>query len=144
MPGCTESHFKTGGDGDGGRFRLGLRRADRLRQRLYSTQQYHLVNDDAPAGGDGASWATAYPHLQDALTAARDSGGAITEAQVAIAHRHRDAAHPTGTGGRAATFQLITGVAIRGGFAGNEDPATFNLPTAASRLTRPPQRRSGR
>jgi hypothetical protein len=79
--------------------------------------------------GDGQSWATAYKYLQDALTAARNSGGAITEIWVAAGtyQPDRDCTHPTGSLSRTATFQLINDVALRGGFAGNEDPATFDL-----------------
>ena len=38
------------------------------------------VNDDAPPGGDGTSWNTAYRFLQNALTDAR--GGGIAEIRV--------------------------------------------------------------
>jgi hypothetical protein len=88
-----------------------------------------FVNDDAPSPGTGQTWATAYPYLQDALTAARNSGGTITEIWVAAGtyKPDRDAVHPTGTRLRTATFALVSGVALRGGFAGTEDPATFNL-----------------
>ena len=87
------------------------------------------VKAGAPEGGDGQSWATAYKYLQDALTAARNSGGTITEIWVAAGtyQPDRDAAEALGTGDRTATFSLISGVALRGGFAGNEDPTTFNL-----------------
>ena len=43
-----------------------------------------FVDADALGGaGDGASWCDAYLGLQDAMTAARDAGGAITEIRVA-------------------------------------------------------------
>lgn len=88
-----------------------------------------FVNSAAADCGDGQTWATACKHLQDALAATHVPGSGITEIWVAAGtyRPDRDCAHPTGTGNRTATFQLITGVAIRGGFAGNEDPATFNL-----------------
>jgi hypothetical protein len=41
------------------------------------------ADDDAPPGGDGLSWNTAYRFLQDALADAAASGGAITEIRVA-------------------------------------------------------------
>ena len=87
-----------------------------------------LVDDDAPSGGDGASWATAYRYLQDAMAAAAASDGSVTEIWVAAGtyKPDRDAAHPDGSGDQEATFQLINGVTLRGGFAGNEDPATFD------------------
>ncbi len=77
-----------------------------------------FVDDDAPPSGDGTSWDTAYRFLQDALTDA--SGGGITEVRVAqgIYKPDRDEANPDGTGDREATFQLINGVAIMGGYAG--------------------------
>ena len=88
-----------------------------------------FVNDNAPPGGDGQTWATAYTYLQDALSAARNPTSAITEIWVAAGTYlpDHDAADPTGTGDRTASFQLIDGVAIRGGFAGNEDLLTFDL-----------------
>jgi predicted outer membrane repeat protein len=88
-----------------------------------------FVNSQAATCGDGQSWATAYRHLQDALTAARNSGGTITQIWVAAGtyKPDRDCANPNGTGDRAATFSLVDGVALRGGFSGDEDPATFDL-----------------
>lgn len=88
-----------------------------------------FVNNAATECGDGQTWATAYKYLQDALTAARNSGGTVSGIWVAagIYQPDRDCAHPTGSGSRTATFQLISGVAIRGGFIGNEDPAAFDL-----------------
>jgi hypothetical protein len=75
------------------------------------------VDDDAPPGGDGASWGTAYRFLQDALAVLP---GGVTEVRVAQGTYlpDRSAASPGGTGDRAATFQLNSGVAIVGGFAG--------------------------
>ncbi len=76
------------------------------------------VDDDAPLGGDGTSWDTAYRFLQDALEDA--SGGGITEVRVGQGtyKPDRDEANPDGTGDRAATVQLLNGVAIMGGYAG--------------------------
>jgi predicted outer membrane repeat protein len=48
-----------------------------------SAQTIVYVDDDAPPGGDGLSWNTPYRFLQDALTDAGHSGGAITEIRVA-------------------------------------------------------------
>ncbi len=82
------------------------------------------VDDDAPAGGDGLTWATAYRFLQDALAFASDGGNGITEIRIAqgVYRPDRDEANPTGTGDRAAAFYLIDGVAIRGGYAGPGEP----------------------
>ncbi len=74
------------------------------------------VDDDASAGGDGTSWSSAYKFLQDALA----NVGAATEIRVGqgVYTADRDEANPTGTGDKNATFQMINGVAIRGGYAG--------------------------
>ena len=81
------------------------------------------VNDDVAGGNnDGTSWDNAYASLQDALTAAHDGD------QIWIA---AGTYYPTkqvgGTEDRFATFQMKNGVEIYGGFAGTEDPATFDL-----------------
>ena len=80
-----------------------------------------FVDADAPPGGDGTSWATAYTDLQDALAEAD-----LTEVWVAAGTYT-----PTEPDGdRFVTFQLRTGVRVFGGFAGGEsrlderDPAT--------------------
>ncbi|MBN1845384.1 MAG: hypothetical protein JW810_06840 [Sedimentisphaerales bacterium] len=74
----------------------------------------HYVDAAAAADGDGRSWPTAYRHLQDAQAAAR-RGDQIRVAQGTY-RPDRDADHPDGGGGRDATFQLISGVALYGGF----------------------------
>lgn len=72
------------------------------------------VDDDAPAGGDGASWTTAYRNLQSALAAARVAGSRIGVIKVAAGIYA-----PAGSGGdRGATFLTVSGVALEGGFAG--------------------------
>ncbi len=79
-----------------------------------------FVDDDASPGGDGLEWATAYRFLQDALADAAGSGGMINEIRVAGGTYlpDRDELNPDGMGDRAATFELINGVALGGGFAG--------------------------
>jgi hypothetical protein len=78
------------------------------------------VDDDAPPGGNGASWTTAYRFLQDALVVAT-AGGEIRVAG-GVYQPDRDAAHPSGTGDRNATFQLVNGVTVYGGYSGAADP----------------------
>ncbi len=85
-----------------------------------------FVDDDAAAGGDGRSWATAYQYPQDALTAAQVDP-AVTQIWVAEGTYTPDEGQSQTLGNRAATFQLLSGVALRGGFAGNEDSDTFDL-----------------
>jgi len=75
------------------------------------------VDGQAPAGGDGSSWNAAYRFLQDALAAAV---GTVVEIRVAQGTYvpDRSATSPGGTGDRSATFNLLGGVPILGGFAG--------------------------
>ena len=76
------------------------------------------VDDDASPDGDGRSWDTAYRFLQDALVTA--SSGSIAEIHVAqgIYNPDSDDANPDGTGNREATFQLLNGITLMGGYAG--------------------------
>ncbi|MHC4992524.1 MAG: hypothetical protein ACYTGC_16250, partial [Planctomycetota bacterium] len=76
------------------------------------------VDDDAPLLGDGMTWNTAYRFLQDALADA--AGGGVVEIHVATGTYwpDRDEANPGGTGDRGATFQLLDGVKLMGGYAG--------------------------
>ncbi len=78
------------------------------------------VDDDAPPGGDGLGWPTAYRFLQDALAHAAGSGGSVDEVRVAggVYKADQDEMNPGGTGDRFATFQLLNGVALEGGYLG--------------------------
>ncbi|UCG33897.1 MAG: ASPIC/UnbV domain-containing protein, partial [Phycisphaerales bacterium] len=82
-----------------------------------------FVRADAQAGGVGLTWATAFNDLQDALDAAAEYSSPVTEIWVAAGTYTPD----RGTGNRNARFQLLDGVTIYGGFAGDEDPETFDL-----------------
>ncbi|HVZ92930.1 MAG TPA: dockerin type I domain-containing protein [Phycisphaerales bacterium] len=73
------------------------------------------VRAEAPPAGDGASWTTAFNDLQDALDRARTTAG-TNEIWVAQGVYKPDRA----TGARTTTFDLVNGVALRGGFAGTE------------------------
>ncbi len=88
-----------------------------------------FVKNDATPGGDGGTWSSAFRYLQDALVLAKKRAGNETEIWVSrgVYQPDRSAAHPAGTGDRAASFSMVHGATIRGGFAGDEDPATFNL-----------------
>jgi hypothetical protein len=78
------------------------------------------VDDDAPSGGDGLTWSTAYTFLQDALADAAATGGPGIEIHVAqgVYTPDTDEANPAGTGDREATYQLLSDVALLGGYAG--------------------------
>ncbi len=74
-----------------------------------------LVDDSAPPGGDGLTWCSAFQDLQNALVVAT-AGKTIWVAQgtyVPIG-----CAPSCGAGDRSATFNLIEGVTILGGYAG--------------------------
>jgi uncharacterized repeat protein (TIGR02543 family) len=93
------------------------------------------VNAAAPSGGDGRTWATAFNDLQSALIAAGASQGVVKEIWVA-----KGVYKPAAPGGdRSATFVLLNGVEIYGGFAGTEvardqcDPAV-NITTLSGDL----------
>jgi len=82
--------------------------------------QIIYVDDSAPPGGNGATWNNAFRFLQDALAIAA-AGDEIRVGQGTYCP-DRDAAHPNGTGDRTATFQLKSGVALYGGYAGSGAP----------------------
>ncbi len=83
-----------------------------------------FVDDDAPLGGDGLTWNTAYRFIQDALAAAAASGGAVTEIHVAqgIYKPDRDEGGNVTPGDRLASFQLVNGLSLMGGYAGIGQP----------------------
>ena len=74
------------------------------------SQQTTFVDDSATGANDGSSWADAYTDLQVAL--ANTSAG---EVWVAAGDYY-----PGPAGATAATFQLLDGVSIFGGFSGTE------------------------
>lgn len=81
-----------------------------------SAQDVRHVDDDAAIGGDGATWSSAYKYLQDALAV---SGG-NDEIRVAggTYRPDRDVLGNVTPGDRFATFQLISGVLVSGGYRG--------------------------
>lgn len=77
------------------------------------------VNQAATGVGDGSSWTDSYTDLQAALDAAEASGGAIREIWVAYG-TYKPSKRTDPDDPRSATFQLLNGVSIYGGFAGTE------------------------
>lgn len=73
------------------------------------------VDSGASGANDGSSWADAYRHVQDALAGAA-YGDEIWAAEGTY-KPDRDATRPAGTGRRLASFELVNGVALYGGFA---------------------------
>jgi hypothetical protein len=95
------------------------------------------VDDDANDPGDGSSWQNPYKYLQDALT---DANEADKPLEIRVAQGtykpHVSSAHPAGTGDREASFCLISGVALRGGYGGVHvsDPNSRNIAVYATIL----------
>ncbi|MBI4716749.1 MAG: right-handed parallel beta-helix repeat-containing protein [Planctomycetes bacterium] len=76
-----------------------------------------VVYVDASATGpahDGSTWCSGFTDLQDALEAARQSSAGVTEIRVADGVYLPD----RGSGDRRASFTLVSGVALRGGYTG--------------------------
>ena len=78
------------------------------------------VDDNAPPGGNGASWNSAFRFLQDALAAAIISPNPVSEIRVAqgVYKADRNAANPGGSGDRLASFHLLNSLALKGGYRG--------------------------
>lgn len=81
-----------------------------------------FVDDDAPGGGDGLSWNTAFSDLQAAL----DIAVAGDEIRVA-GGTYVPSVRFEPTIPRTETFFLFEGIAVRGGFAGLANPALPDL-----------------
>jgi len=75
------------------------------------------VDDDAPLGGDGRSWYTAYSFLQDALADANSMKRPL-EIRVAQGVYRPDEGANHMPGDRMASFELAEYVSLIGGFAG--------------------------
>ncbi len=85
------------------------------------SQTILYVNDDAPAGGNGLSWTTAYTDLQSALTRAEGLSQPGSSVEIWVAPgRYVPTQRREATVARTATFRLLSGVRILGGFVGNE------------------------
>ena len=88
------------------------------------------VDDNATAGADnGLSWANAFIYLQDALDFADSSGGQVSKIWVAQGIYKPDQGAAVVSGDRYASFQLLNGVAVMGGYAGlgTPDPNARNV-----------------
>jgi predicted outer membrane repeat protein len=79
------------------------------------------VDDDANGLNDGSSWDNAYRYLQDALVDANSSAKPI-EIHVAQGIYKPDEGGGVTLGDKWVTFQLISGVTLRGGYAGLGEP----------------------
>ncbi|MCH8216349.1 MAG: right-handed parallel beta-helix repeat-containing protein [Planctomycetes bacterium] len=96
------------------------------------TAKTSYVDDNAPAGGDGLHWTSAFCHLQDALAVAERNN----EIRVAQGLYYPDRGENHVLGDRSATFELRSGVVIFGGYGGLscEDPNQRDVDQYASIL----------
>ncbi len=83
-----------------------------------------FVAADGPDDGDGRSWDTAFDTLQEALMAAANAYAPGTRTEVCV-----KAGTYTPDNNRFISFEMHNGVEWYGGFAGSEDPASFDLST---------------
>ncbi len=79
------------------------------------------VDDDAAGLNDGSSWMDAYVYLQDALADANSSEKPV-EIRVAQGTYTPDEGTGITRGDREATFQVINGITLKGGYAGLTEP----------------------
>ena len=77
-----------------------------------------FVDDDAPAGGDGTAWATAFATLDAALDAAAQPGSPIDVIRIGGGTYLPPRPPGKEANAREATFELVSGVSIEGGYTG--------------------------
>lgn len=82
-----------------------------------------FVDADANGANNGTSWTDAFLYLQDALSQA-NSNPDVNEILVSegIYKPDVNSSNPGGTSERGASFRLINGVTIKGGYAGVSEP----------------------
>ncbi len=85
------------------------------------TGEIIYVDGDVAGANDGSSWVDAYNYLQDALAEA-DFSEKPVEIRVARGVYRADRGGGNTPDDREATFQLINGVSIKGGYAGFGEP----------------------
>ncbi|UCG59451.1 MAG: right-handed parallel beta-helix repeat-containing protein [Phycisphaerales bacterium] len=79
------------------------------------------VDCDAIGADDGVSWASAYNHLQDALAYANSLTESV-EIRIAQGTYTPDQGVGITPGDQEATFQVVSGVKLKGGYAGFGEP----------------------
>ncbi len=79
------------------------------------------VDDNAAGANDGSNWENAYVYLQDALADAKSAEKPV-EIRAAKGIYRPDRGSSQTRGNREATFQLINGVVLKGGYAGLAAP----------------------
>ncbi len=93
--------------------------AARIDMGAYEYGDVIYVDDDASASGDGQAWSTAYKYLQDAL----DNAEAGDEIWVAAGTYYPDIDESSTRtdDDRTESFELVSDVALYGGFSGDEE-----------------------
>lgn len=84
-----------------------------------AAQTVVYVDDDAPLGGDGANWPSAYRYLQDALTVS--PAGSVIRVAGGVYRPDQDETGNFTSGDRSATL-WFAGVTLLGGYSGLDDP----------------------
>jgi parallel beta-helix repeat protein len=79
------------------------------------------VDADAPGADNGSSWVNAYVYLQDALADANTAEKPV-EIRVAQGIYRPDQGETQTPGDREATFQLVNGATLKGGYGGFNEP----------------------
>jgi len=102
----------SGGPGGSGMFHMTVTSAELLPDPAWVLH----VDAAAAPGGDGLSWATAYASLQDAIADTATVGN--TEIRVAQGVYKPDQGAGRTPGDRLASFELISSLALKGGYAG--------------------------
>jgi parallel beta-helix repeat protein len=81
-----------------------------------------FVDTNATGANNGRNWKTAFNHLQDAMILAGGARWAVDEIRVAKGIYKPDRGDGITPGDRGATFQLISDVILKGGYAGFDKP----------------------
>lgn len=102
---------------------------DECQPPIYTGGPRLYVDALAIGTNDGSSWMNAYTNLDTALCVAASYPG-VTEIWVAGTLPYRPRAGSFASDARTATFQLVNGVAVYGGFMGGETQLNQRMPQA--------------
>jgi parallel beta-helix repeat protein/predicted outer membrane repeat protein len=111
---------------NGGIINMGAYGGTDQASKSYILAKVIYVDDDAVGNNDGTSWENAYTFLQDALADANSAEKPV-EIRVAQGIYKPDQGVTQTLGDRTATFRLINGVTLKGGYAGAVEPNTIDI-----------------